>query len=633
MLKKSLVLRLLLINFLLLIVPTFAWLIYLFESTHTQSRAESLYHMQNLADSRSSKIEEHIRSSETILAMLASVYDLANPENLNQNDLTLELEKFIRAAPSFEHIFYSLKNNNGNFVIWASPTFTDLRDIDVTNRLFITSAVAEKATLTLGFGPKGKPYAFITKAVRNQNGEVTGALTIAYNPHALLERVLDVEYNSLDIHFALFTINGISFADDDPTFEMHSFNKLTPEEINSLTLQGVIEQSTIIYDPVKPVNIAPFSRVFEGERKGVKRLGLTWPIPDSNAMLIVALSEKALFTAFYTHLWQSLVIVAISCVFSSFIIWFLAYRLAKPMHQFLSLINQLEKNNLLTRFQKDEVGYEMNELGDSVNHMLDKLIIQIDAIREEPVKQQLAEKELKIAHQIQQQLLPNPLPVVERCFLATVAKPSLEVGGDFYDIGLVRQGSKKACFIVIADVAGKGISACLFSLSLRSMLRSYINSTHDISQTIQKANAMFCQDTLVTSMFATVFAGLFDPETLQLKYYSAGHLPALLRHKDGSIEKLCSSGIPLGVQPLTDIKEQSIQLQPEDILLLYTDGITEAMNSGGDCFGEEKLIKFMQKIPYSTPQETLNSLVKEVESHAQNAQQSDDITAILIHIN
>lgn len=631
MFKHSLALRIFLINFIFLIIPTFVWLGFFFEKSRTENRIGTLYHMRDLAYSRASRIEEHIGFCEDMLTILINRFNLSDTKELDHSTLIQEFQQALNAAPSFDNIIFTERTAQDTFVVKAATNYEE--NADVTQRLFITSALASGQSTTLAIGSKGNPWVFITKVIKNSANVITGTLSFAYDPESLLKKVMDAEYNILGTHFALMSVDGILFAGDSPELFMSTFFPLKSEQIAKLKEEGVVGSLVIPYHPVQTVDIPPFKDVLQRDTSEGHEMGITWPIPGSNALLLVIINEDTLLTPFYQHVWKSIFVVALASFLSSLIIWLLVKRLSRPLSQFLTVMQEVSSGNLDIRFNEDKAGYEINALGEAVNRMLKNLLIQIETIRKEPLKQKIAAKEMKIGHQIQQRILPQRLPVVEHFAMAAVANPSLEVGGDFYDVFLQKETDTSKVFVTVADGAGKGVSACLYSLCLRSMLRSYAASSDDVGLAIQDANNLFCQDTSDSSMFVTLFMGILDPVTLKFDYFSAGHPPALLRRTDGSVEKLATLGTPLGIGPFPTLQQKSVQLNDGDILLLYSDGITEAMNPEGQLYSEERLISFLKKTTPKTPQITLDSLIEDIEEFENGAKQHDDITAILIYVS
>ena len=630
MFNRSLTYRLFIINLIFLVIPALMVLGFFFNKSGMERKIDTLYHMCNLAYSKNIYIEEHVDSCENILSLLINTLHLNTPDIIDHKSLLSSFKQILQTAPSLDNIIYTQKNDKGQFLVSISTNYDT--DKDLTNYSFITSALKEGSSMTLGSGPKGAPWIFITRIIKSKNQEVIGTLTIAQDPNNLLSKISDTSYFILGTSFSLMNDAGIYFAGNDPALILTTFEPLTPLQIAKLNIEGIIATPSIIYHPITPLATPILKDVFEREGLKGKTLNIKWPIVNSNAFLIVTIEENKILNPFYEYKIKICVIILFIILVSSLIIWFLAKVLSEPLDQFLNIMQEVSKGNLEVRFVTNEVGYEINVLGERTNSMLVNLKVLLEEIRNEPIKQIIASQELKIGHQIQQKMLPPPLPFIPQLAIAAIENPAIEVGGDFYDVFLQNQDHNSPIFVTVADGAGKGIPACLYALCLRTLLRSYATLSGDVALAVEKANNLFCEDTKDSSMFVTLFMGVFTPDDLKFSYYAAGHPPALVRHSDGSVEKLGMISTPLGISNFTGLRPQTIQLLKGDILLLYTDGITEEMNPLGVLYGEERLINFLKKMVPTTPQLSLDALITDIESFRSTAQQHDDITALLIYI-
>jgi phosphoserine phosphatase RsbU/P len=194
------------------------------------------------------------------------------------------------------------------------------------------------------------------------------------------------------------------------------------------------------------------------------------------------------------------------------------------------------------------------------------------------------------------------------------------------------RGDKGLLGAAALDVGGKGISACLFSFGLRSMLRSYCVTHNKVSNIMLQANNLFHHDAEDSSMFVTAFMAIYDPRDKTLTYSSSGHAPALLHRTSGDVEMLTTPGIPLGIQPAEELPEKQVQLHPGDLVLFYTDGVTEAVNHDSHPYGEERLITYLRSVGTLSAENVADGVLNEVHSWAGDAPQFDDITVMTLKI-
>ncbi len=197
------------------------------------------------------------------------------------------------------------------------------------------------------------------------------------------------------------------------------------------------------------------------------------------------------------------------------------------------------------------------------------------------------EEELKRAREIQQMLLPSTLPQPAGVQIAGAWQPAREVGGDYFD---VIQLDKDRVGICIGDVAGKGITAALLMANLQASFRAFATAEASPEMVCSKLNKFICAN-IAAGKFVTFFYAVLDANSRTLTYENAGHSPALLLRSDGTTETLRGGGAVLGVLPDWSYQSYTAQLQSGDILLLSTDGITEAENAQLEEFGDERLLQ------------------------------------------
>jgi serine phosphatase RsbU (regulator of sigma subunit) len=237
-------------------------------------------------------------------------------------------------------------------------------------------------------------------------------------------------------------------------------------------------------------------------------------------------------------------------------------------------------------------------------------------------------KDLKKARLVQESLLPETLPALPGWGLSVALQSAGETSGDFYDF-LPLPGGKMG--FLIADVTDKGTSAALYMALSRSIWRTFAAEYPDHPErTMELTNQRILADTH-GGLFITLFYAILDPQNGDFSYCSAGHYPAyLVRSRDGSIEELARTGIPLGVMEETSWNCESIHIEPGDLLVLYTDGMTDALNDREEFYGQERLKQAVQRYSSQSPEEMKVVLLTEVRDWIGQAQQFDDITLLVI---
>ena len=237
------------------------------------------------------------------------------------------------------------------------------------------------------------------------------------------------------------------------------------------------------------------------------------------------------------------------------------------------------------------------------------------------------QNELDVASGIQQSILPTVFPSRDDYQIYASMEPARNVGGDFFDVVRL-EGNRVG--LAIADVSDKGVPAALFMMSSRTWMKGAAISSPEPGTVVGEENALLHEDN-ETQMFVTVLYAVYDPETGELTYASGGHDAPLLVHPDGSSELLpLTGGIALGIVSDLAYGQNSVVLDHGETLVLYTDGVTEAMNGEGEQFGIERLRKVFSDRAPKDANEAAHKIFEAVNTFADGAAQSDDITCLTL---
>lgn len=252
----------------------------------------------------------------------------------------------------------------------------------------------------------------------------------------------------------------------------------------------------------------------------------------------------------------------------------------------------------------------------------------------ETLEVQAMEKELQVAKEIQAALLPKTLPVISGIELAAKNIPTKQVGGDYYDIMML---DDQHLFLAIADVTGKGTPAALLMANLQASIKAYMTAfnpeTFDLSKVVGKINNIIYENT-PADKFITFFCAIINLQTRTMISVNAGHNPPYLLKKSGAIQTLTKGGVILGViSTLTPYEVESTELNSGDTLLLFTDGVTEAMNAAREEFGEERLITLLKNLADKPASAIIEHIVAETSCYQTLGEQHDDITLVCMKIS
>jgi len=241
-----------------------------------------------------------------------------------------------------------------------------------------------------------------------------------------------------------------------------------------------------------------------------------------------------------------------------------------------------------------------------------------------PLLEELREQ-LAVARQIQEALLPQPEKNLSYVHACSKTMPCYEIGGDYLDYFPLKEGR---FFFALGDVAGKGISAALLASKVQGILSAQSFLDSPLSAIISDLNRNLTERG-IDNRFVTFFFGILDPEG-NCSYVNAGHDPPILVNPDGSLRELTDGGTVLGLFPEAQYESHTVMLQPGDHLVLFTDGVVEALNAAGEEFGKERLCALLRGKARATAPELLSGLREAVESFASDTPQHDDITIMVL---
>ena len=270
---------------------------------------------------------------------------------------------------------------------------------------------------------------------------------------------------------------------------------------------------------------------------------------------------------------------------------------------------------------------------EDLERTIEKAAEQISFIKkaqQEHTQLESIRNDLHIAQEIQQTILPKtfpPFPELKSFDIYAYMNAAKYVGGDFYDFFRIDQDRLG---FVIADVAGKGVPAAIFMAISRTVIRTIALTENSAAMCMQRSNAFLCQEN-TNEMFVTVFYGILNLNTGLVTYCNAGHNPPILMKKDNTVVSVpLTNDFILGSIDNITYHEKTLQLSPGDNLLLYTDGITEAVNTRHEQYSEQRLLESCQELIGKSPKEIVDKITETVGKFVVGAVQSDDITLLSI---
>lgn len=250
-------------------------------------------------------------------------------------------------------------------------------------------------------------------------------------------------------------------------------------------------------------------------------------------------------------------------------------------------------------------------------------------VKQQQLAAELVNKELEVATEIQARFFPQQTPNLEGYEVAGCSIPAKDVGGDYYDF--IPNPEPCQHGFVVADVTGKGVPASLLMATMRATLRANIqNNPNDIVQALRQVNGDIYRDSPVDKFITSIYCNL-DYESHELSYVNSGHNPPyIVRANDNRIEELDQGGVMLGIMEEIDLPKASLSIDKGDILMLFSDGVTEATNPSGELFSEERFEQWLLDHNQLSAEEMKDALLKTLRDYADGSPQSDDITFIIL---
>ncbi|MFH1691668.1 MAG: SpoIIE family protein phosphatase [Candidatus Omnitrophota bacterium] len=364
---------------------------------------------------------------------------------------------------------------------------------------------------------------------------------------------------------------------------------------------------------------------------GSKKCWLAYmPLPSNGWSLGIVFPQDELMAGITQLNHIVFTIGAIGFLFLMVVIALLTRSITKPLRTLVQTTQDIASGNLEFVLPEAKSRDEVGRLTDSFIYMRGALKKYIKELTETVASKERMESELNIAHDIQMSIVPRVFPAFSdrtEFDIYAVLSPAKKVGGDYYDFFMI--DDDRLCF-VIADVSDKGVPAALFMAMTKSLIKATAGVISEPGKILAGANKQICQENDL-GMFITVFCGVLNIKTGELTFVNAGHNPPLIIRGNKEVEFLvgAKSGA-IGISEDKPFKQEKITLRPQDVLYMYTDGVTEAFNEKQEQFSEERLKNEVTNLAQDSVEEIVEATLDEVKSFAAGAPQSDDITVMAL---
>jgi len=354
------------------------------------------------------------------------------------------------------------------------------------------------------------------------------------------------------------------------------------------------------------------------------------PFNSNNWSLGVIFPDKELYADLNNI---SLLIIVIGLFGVGFIVTTVtevSKRLTKPLNQFAKAAGEVGSGKFNTELPQITTKDEIGELYNSFKKMQFELNNYIENLKATTAEKEKMQSELRIAHQIQMDMVPKifpPFPERDDVDLFAILDTAKEVGGDLYDFFFI---DDERIVVLVGDVAGKGVPASLFMAVTRTLIRSKFTKGISTAKVVDQINRDLMQNN-DSQLFVTLLLCIINLKTKEMEYTSGGHNPAYIVSEDGTITTLKDRhGMALGLFDVMPYTSSTYQMKQGDKFVLYTDGVNEAMDKNGDIYDYERFENMLGKIKDLSAKESIEILLNDIKKFAEGAEQSDDITLMVV---
>jgi serine phosphatase RsbU (regulator of sigma subunit)/TolA-binding protein len=365
---------------------------------------------------------------------------------------------------------------------------------------------------------------------------------------------------------------------------------------------------------------------------GMRVLDIIYPVKNEQDQILCKVHFQMSYDRIYAEIksvrFDYLKLAALAWLAGLLGLFLLIYLMMNPFRRLAEWVKQLGQPGSVDEMDID-ASSEVGEIAKAFSDITNKLRVSQENLAE----QERLQKEMQVAQEIQQTLLPSEFPEIEGYELSSFYEAAKEVGGDYFDFVEV---DKDTLGIVVGDVSGKGVPGSLVMTMIRTALRTEARGVKDAADVLARVNDFVVND-MKKGMFVTLFYVIIDSRRRKLSYASAGHNPMILyRTSTNKTYYLNPRGFPIGISlPDKDLFRKSIEsdtisLKEDDILVIYTDGVTEAMNGRRQLFGEERFLQTIREYGDLTANDFVEKLQNDLRSFTEGNPQNDDITLVSI---
>ncbi|MBD2570472.1 SpoIIE family protein phosphatase [Anabaena lutea] len=576
---------------------------------------------QSRINTVANEIERKLQAIErSIFLSIHSVEKVEkNSNSVYQNELLLRLKTLLEKQPKLQAIALINANNipDSGWYYDRQRKYTNLNQ-EITN-IWLT-----RCTIN-GKKPANSPFWTQPYSVNNSSA-ITYCIPLSTNSVTISWLAIEVnlDWVSPTIAEKLAQSNELHDLELGNSFVFSPSNRQwIVKPANPQLVESWLSQQNII------LNNSQQSRGLINTKTNFQELLMTRTVTSTDWIVGITFPAAKSEQLEQQYLWLVIASMSKDMVLMCVVIALISQLTTRPLRKLNTSTQEMAKGNLDTTLPPVTSDDEVGRLTQSFRQMRDCLQLYIQNLQETTAAKQKLESELSIAAQIQRTMVPRTT-VDSSCNspyqISALLKPARIVGGDLYDFFLL--GSDRLC-IIIGDVADKGFPAALLMARTVTLIRTLTKPFNTPREILHTVNQELCAEN-EECLFVTVFCGVIDLGSGKFTYASGGHDAPLLIHNRQVQYLDLETSSPLGLYDDSVFAESECILAPNDLILLYTDGITEAMNREGEIFSEERLIEIMTSYPPTNPARAVRTIVHFCQQFVGDAPQSDDITLLAV---
>ena len=600
----SLSLRVFYVALVLLILPLFLHTILMYHTEYKQKVKDLFVHISILGESQANYITQKMKMQERMLKRISEHvnFEKEAKENFFDSDVNAYLDMIADIVIAHE-IFYLAYKAEDNLLCTATSDKTFLGNNFATKKDFFDSLKIYENY----FLDKKKDLLYVTRTIYSKTtNSAAGLLVASFKPSYFVEELTFIKDFPYKVEISVMSHEG----------------KIVASSNNNLMDQ--YEGKGFRLENLDYVKDGYYLIIGKEHHMAVK-------IPMGKVpsyLLVDVLKQGVLSSLRRDYMMRFGVLFLFLLIIGGGGCFWLIRKISKPLSHLVQTMTEVARGDVRKKYIPGKMGFEINLLGSFFNDVVEAMMKHQHEAEKQRVEKQIVAQELKLGHSIQKEMLPVKHPDFPTLDIATGYVPAKEVSGDFYDLF---KKDDDNLMIVIADTAGKGISACFYSLNIRSIFRSFALAEAELSNMMKHANELFCQDTKDSGIFVTAWVGLFDKNTKKIHYANAGHYPAFVK-RNGKLIELTSDGIAFGAAPDQTTKVESFQLEKDDIFFLYTDGVIETHNEMKELYGIERLKDYLMQMKPKDSHEIVRGLMDDLNQFSGGQEQFDDITVVALRL-